>query len=241
LGNEVGVIFQGVHFGLNLTVVTSVTSVTNVTNVTNVTVVTKLSNVMNYCFITFYWLCYFLKNAIFAGNSITDINLKDNTEYLLIASIKYYSYSDKWEKAYFDEMTGGFNVYHKEHNFSVKGGGGEAEKRVGIMLSKFNGKQVEFLPEGEKKSPDLLFDKQTWDIKYINNANTKTIRWYIETVRKKGADNGIFYWDKAEKLNELHLAFESEIGKMAKAGKIDAMPNIYYMDVNGLLKLLWKK
>jgi len=31
-----------------------------------------------------------------------------------------------------------------------------------------------------------------------------------------------------------------EIGKLEKLGRVNEMPNIYYMDKNGLLKLFWK-
>ena len=154
---------------------------------------------------------------------------------------KYNSYDDEWEKEYFDVFSGGYNVFHKEHNFAKKGGGGNAEKTVGTILAKYNGKQVEFLPEGEDKSPDIKFDGQKWDIKYIDNANEKTIRGYIEDVRRKKADNGIFYWENTEKLEALRTAIESEVGKMIKLGRIDEMPNIYYIDKSNLMKVLWKK
>ena len=78
-------------------------------------------------------------------------------------------------------------------------------------------------------------------IKFINNANIKTIRGYIEEIRRQGADNGIFYWDETEKIEELREAMKSEIGKMLKLGRIDEMPNIYFIDKNNLLKLFWKK
>jgi hypothetical protein len=55
---------------------------------------------------------------------------------------KYNSYSNEWGKAYFDKNSGGYNVYHEKHNFSKKGSGGDAEKIVGKMLAKYNGKRV---------------------------------------------------------------------------------------------------
>jgi hypothetical protein len=88
---------------------------------------------------------------------------------------------------------------------------------------------------------DLRFDGQTWEVKYINEANVKTIRWYIEQVRKKGAHNGIFYWDKNTKLSALNAALYSEVGKLRKFGRISEMPAIYYMDKSGLLRVAWKK
>jgi len=147
---------------------------------------------------------------------------------------RYHSYNSEWKKEYFDEFSGGFCVYHRQHKFSKTGDGGKAEKAVGIMLAKYNGKRVEFLPEGEKKGPDVRFDELTWDIKYIDNANVNTIRKYLLDATK--ADNAIFYWNKNEKLNDLN----NEIGRLLK-GQINNLPDIYYMGKNGILKLLWKK
>ena len=151
---------------------------------------------------------------------------------------KYNSYSSEWEKIFFDKCSGGYNVYHKRHQFASTGGGGEAEKVVGKMLAKYNGKQVEFLPEGEKKSPDVFFDNKTWDIKWIDNANETTIRNHIKDARK--AENVIFYWNTNEKLIDLTNAANREIGRLIK-GQISNLPDIYYIDNKGLLKLLWKK
>ena len=157
-----------------------------------------------------------------------------------VAIQKYNLYGDEWEKAYFDELSGGFNVYHKDHKFSKKGGGGEAEKTVGEMLAKYNGRQVEFLPEGEKESPDISFDNKTWDIKYIDKANEDTIRNSIKNARK--AENAIFYWDTKNKLDELKNAVIRSIGYFISKNTLDTMPNIYYVEnKSGLLKLLWKK
>ena len=156
------------------------------------------------------------------------------------ARAKYDAYDSKeWKKAYYDEISGGFNVYHRRHQFTPAGGGGDAEKTVGIILAKYNGKQVEFLPEGGKKNPDLSFESQTWDIKYINRANENTIREDIKKSRK--ADNAIFFWDKNDKHQELEMAVFREVGRMAKNGRINMMPDIYYIDENKLLKLLWTK
>jgi hypothetical protein len=73
------------------------------------------------------------------------MNITQYPAIIQAAFAKYNAYNCKvWHKAYFDTIGGGFNVYHREHNFSKKGGGGEAEKIVGIILAKYNGKQVEF-------------------------------------------------------------------------------------------------
>jgi hypothetical protein len=71
-------------------------------------------------------------NATFAGIKVNRINVEGRNEFLRASKSKYDSYHpEDWEKAYFDEFSGGFNVYHKKHNFAKKGGGGEAEKMVG--------------------------------------------------------------------------------------------------------------
>ena len=163
-------------------------------------------------------------------------------EYIKTVLAKYDAYdAQTWIQGYFDEFGGGFNVYHIEHEFSETGGGGYAEKKVGKLLAKHSGKHVEFLPEGDGKQPDFLFDEQTWEVKYIDHANIKTIRGYIENARRKKADNCIFYWEITNKKYDLKSALNRELGKMSKLGRIGEMPDIYYMDESGLLKLLWEK
>ena len=112
-------------------------------------------------------------------------------------SRRYYDSYDPnvWTKAGFDPKTGGYNVYHKDHNFSTIGGGGQAEKEVGAILMKL-GKQVEFLSEKghSTRHSDLYFDGQTWDVKYAENANLENIRKKIYGASKQ-ADNAILFVD----------------------------------------------
>ncbi|MDR2928692.1 MAG: hypothetical protein LBV41_10935, partial [Cytophagaceae bacterium] len=125
-------------------------------------------------------------------------------------------------------------------NFSKKGGGGDAEKTVGKMLAKYNGKQVEFFSESSfKKNPDIKFDNQTWDIKLIDNANEETIRNYIKDARK--AENAIFYWNRNDKLEDLKNAVGRSIGYFKNKNKLEAMPNIYYVSKEGVLKSIFVK
>jgi len=56
------------------------------------------------------------------------MSINNTAEYIKEARAKFDSYGNEWKKAYFDEKSGGFNVYHKEHKFSPTGGGGQAEK-----------------------------------------------------------------------------------------------------------------
>ena len=142
------------------------------------------------------------------------------------------------EKEYFDDISGGYVVCHKDHNFTKTGGGGTAEKIVGRLLAEYNGKQVEFLPEGESKKPDIRFDGRTWDIKYINFSNEQTIRNHIKDARK--ADNAIFYFTNDEKYLLLCSAVEREVGRYMK-GQIKYLPDIHVIDKSELLFSLWEK
>ncbi|GHT18603.1 hypothetical protein AGMMS4957_01200 [Bacteroidia bacterium] len=163
------------------------------------------------------------------------------SNYVLCARERYDSYDPScWTRAYFDDVSGGFNVYHNDHQFTKTQGGGKAEKLVGYLLAHCNGKQVEFLAElgVEVDVPDLKFDGQTWDIKFIEKANENTIRKSIKDARK--ADNALFYFGKADKYKELRSAVDREVAKYQKTGELHKVPNIYYMD-KGLLKMLWKK
>ena len=165
--------------------------------------------------------------------------MNEKAKYIEEARLKYDSYDDcEWIKAGFDDNSGGYCVYHKRHNFTETGGGGEAEKKVGKLLAKL-GKQVEFLPEGWKKSPDINFDGQTWDIKYIDNANEQTIRNHIKDGRK--ADNVLFYFTPDDYKNILiDNAIKREVGRFLKR-QIYKLPNIYVIDEINFLKMLWKK
>jgi len=76
-------------------------------------------------------LPYFLQdNATFAGISVNRMNVTGLEEIITNARKAYSAYDEKvWSKACFDEYSGGYNVYHKNHQFTKKGGGGKAEIR----------------------------------------------------------------------------------------------------------------
>jgi hypothetical protein len=185
---------------------------------------------------------FLINNTKYTDIDVNRINTSVRHDIRTAAKKKFMSYnSENWSCAYFDEFSGGYNVYHKEHQFTPAGGGGEAEKKVGKMLAKYNGKQVEFLAEnGKGKSvPDIKFDNATWDIKLIDKANENTIRKYIRDARK--ADNAIFYFEDKNKYKELRNAIDREVGKYRKKGEIEKLPDVYYIDETWLLKLLWGK
>ena len=168
-------------------------------------------------------LPYWIKdNPQYTGVKVKAMNTGERNDIRKKSKEKYQSYNEKWDRAYFDEFSGG-----------------DAEKMVGKLLAKNNGKQVEFLPENGKGKgvPDLMFDDHTWDVKYIDNANENTIRAYIKDARK--ADRAIFYFTN-DKYQELRSAINREVGRFKGMNRLGELPDIYYMDKEGLLKLLWK-
>ena len=153
------------------------------------------------------------------------------------AKRKYNSYGEEWERAYFNEENGGFNVYHKLHQFSdtkatgAKMSGGDAEKYIGRTLADTQAKQIEFLPENGKGKgkPDLAFDGKTWDVKYISTANENTIR---------KADAVIFYSERGRDIDILS-AVNREKGRYDSLGRdITELPKVYVMNEDGILRLL---
>lgn len=184
-----------------------------------------------------YWIA---ENKKYTDISASALNSAEKAKIIAAARKSFNAYGPDWKKSYFDERSGGYYVVHRLHQFSRTGGGGAAELAVGEMLAKYNGKQVEFLPEsGGNNRADFQFDGMKWDVKLINTANTETIRKYIKNARK--ADCAIFYWDKeSAKLEELRAAVDKEVARLSKLERIDEMPDVFYMK-NGLLRLIWKK
>ena len=167
----------------------------------------------------------------------------------------YDSYREDWEKVFFDENTGGYNVYHKKHQFSettpkdtnnkrIKGAitGGAAEKIVGENLARKYGERVEFCAENgkNKNKPDLLFGGYSWDVKYCEFANDSTLRSAFKNARK--ADRVIFYSPNiVAKLKSIDSIIERELGNYRKQSKsINELPDVYTMGSNGELRLYRK-
>lgn len=206
-------------------------------------------------------LAYYLRDnkkfwaSQFSGNEQKTVLSKIKPTYTFVdraqaklSEVRFRAYGEDWTKAVFDSKTGGYNVYHKGHKFSrnkAKGAifsGGDAEKHVGNMLAK-QGKHIEFLNEATPygvKCADLRFDGMTWDVKYIaTTKSSRTIRKHIADARK--GDCVIFLWDKEDKLSLIKDALRSEVGDKTKRNGLKSLPNVYWMDNNGKLNLLWKK
>lgn len=181
------------------------------------------------------------------------VSSNENGDTVALARAKFDAYDENWIKAYFNYENGGFNVYHRTHQFdekvlknketdkTAKLTGGGAEKEVGRILADTKAKQIEFLPErGHKgKKADLSFDDETWDIKYIAIANQNTMRKAIEDGRK--ADNVIFFWDDEDRTQDLKVAVNRTVGKFVKSNKLYELPNIFYIKNDGELVNLFKR
>lgn len=150
---------------------------------------------------------------------------------------QYERYGEEWEKAGFDEDSGGYMVIHKHHNTNTSGW--KYEQKAGELLIK-QGKQVEFLSEEgtHTKHPDLGFDEKTWDVKGITNAKVDTYRKYIKDAEK--ADNALFVLENHEHFTILQDAVERSIGYYKSKNKLEKMPGVYYFNQNGQLKSLYK-
>ena len=64
-------------------------------------------------------LPYYLRdNANFAEISVNKMDEIGRTELLKRAKEKYNSYDiNDWVRAYFEDVSGGYNVYHREHQY----------------------------------------------------------------------------------------------------------------------------
>lgn len=168
----------------------------------------------------------------------------DGTDDIVQARAKFNSYGEEWEKEYFNTSNGGFNVYHKKHQFSnVKPNGaamsgGQAEKHVGRLLADFGAKQIEFLPENSKGGgkPDIRFDKKKWDVKYIPMANEGTIRKYYKDARKAQA---VIFYSETNRDKDVLTAINREKGRFVSIGRdLSELPVVYVMNEDGMLRLL---
>ena len=179
------------------------------------------------------------------------------------AKAEYDSLPDKeWHKDKFYEATGGFLVTHVlKDKDNLKRAGIRQEVLVSEILA-MQGNEVYRLPENvlskideitilgkpyreylkfkggsevPRGYPDLLFNGETWDVKYIN-GNVETIRKAIKDGRK--ADNVIFYAEDFIREKDVKDAIEREVGKYNSIGKnTNELPNVYMFDGEKLVRI----
>jgi SPP1 gp7 family putative phage head morphogenesis protein len=169
---------------------------------------------------------------------ILNDKLANSSNYIQESKRLYDNYDTSiYTKAYFNENTGGFAVYHKSHQFA-KGFGGETEKKGGKILADLS-HRVEFLPEkggkeGEKR-PDIQFLGKTWDIKGNQKYTAPSIQEAIWEGKK--AENVIIIFK--EKVNNfiLNEGYYKAKGRFKKLNVTEKMPNVYFINDNKELEL----
>ena len=117
-------------------------------------------------------------NANFAGYSGKDMSINNTAEYIKEARAKFDSYGSEWEKAYFNDSSGGYVVVHKGHKFDVETGKYEIKT---AHISSDNGYMVEMMDESN-------FEKPQYDIN-VNGFPTeiKAMRGF-RNIHKRAED-----------------------------------------------------
>jgi hypothetical protein len=130
--------------------------------------------------------------------------LSDRAGYIREARERFDAYDENvWIKVYFDEHTGGYFVYHKEHKFDPKIGifdipRGDYEKIASGVLSKYGMRIVldaEPSESIEKKADGFLNDR-IFDIKSRENtfANSDKVKHKTSEASKQKAEIVVFYF-----------------------------------------------
>jgi hypothetical protein len=126
----------------------------------------------------------------------------NRTDLLKEAKIKYDSYStDDWVKAGFDDFSGGYKVYHKDHFFDPTIGKfniprGDYEKNASEVLAKY-GMSVVLRSEKQEygvKTPDGLLNGILFDIKGIEGNSHRIIKDVISKSSKQGVEITVLYF-----------------------------------------------
>jgi hypothetical protein len=131
----------------------------------------------------------------------------NKVELLKEAKTKYASYNtDDWIKVGFDEFSGGYCVYHKDHLFDPTIGKfgiprGDYEKNSAIVLMGY-GMSVALsseISELEKiKKPDGLLNGVLFDIKGIEGKSNRLIKDKLSEASKQGAEIVVLYFHDAD-------------------------------------------
>ena len=161
--------------------------------------------------------------------------MANRTEYIEEARARFNSYhTDEWEKSYFDEYSGGYCVYHKEHKFDPKKGKfgisrGEYEKRASEILAK-HGMRVVLGPEpsgDENKKADGFLNGRVFDIKSRENIfeNSDKVKRKISEASKQKAEIIVFYFHDKNMFDK-DIIIEG-YGKYLKNSKSKRIQKVY--------------
>ena len=115
----------------------------------------------------------------------------------------------------FDKQSGGFVVYHKEHEFDPTKGRygfprGNYEKLASGVLTKY-GMKVELGSENQgenqdkNKIPDGLLNGKIFDIKGVEGTGKDNILKDIKSTSKKNAEILVLYYHDKKLFNEMKI------------------------------------
>jgi hypothetical protein len=135
--------------------------------------------------------------------------LSDRTGYIREARAKYDSYdSEEWIRAGFDEHTGGYFVYHRNHQFDPTIGKygiprGDYEKNASEVLAVYGMSVVltsEIAEEGHTVNDGWLNDIP-FEIKGVEGKSNRIIRDKIFDASKQNAEIVALYFHDKDSFN----------------------------------------
>jgi hypothetical protein len=136
--------------------------------------------------------------------------VKERIELIKEAKAQYNAYdSNTWIKAGFDEYSGGYCVYHKEHQFDPTIGKfgiprGDYEKKSASVLMGYGMSVILESEIREKgvKTPDGLLNGILFDIKGIESESIRNIKNRISEASKQGVDIVVLYFHDSVLFNK---------------------------------------
>ena len=120
----------------------------------------------------------------------------------------YDSFSEEYQRYYFDELTGGFVLIHQNHNTTP------SEIFVAQIFAQ-SGKQVKLLSEQTKegfKTPDALIDGELWEFKELKNAiNIRGATQKDIRNGRKQAGNIAYHLNQDYNIDDINAGIQSAI------------------------------
>jgi hypothetical protein len=152
------------------------------------------------------------------------------TEQLKASLLQYDEYGSDWERAYFDEHSGGYLVIDRErieHSKVSKNEKTKFDKEYAMsMVFAQNGYRIEMLKElSGFSSSDITIDGVLADLKCVSSHNN-IVRDAKKAVRKQGAKIVVFEFEKETK------AIDAELLKLKRMG---ISVYYYYSNNKGLI------
>ena len=158
------------------------------------------------------------------------------TEYIKAAKALFDSYDENvWDKAYFDEHSGGYAVFHKDHKFDPTIGvfdipRGDYEKIASEILVKY-GMCVELDSErqhsDEEKMKDGFLNGIPFEIKGMEGNGKNNIINNLKEANKKNVELIVLYYHDKDLFSErqIHESYKSYL----RNSKSKRIKQVYYI------------